>query len=116
MMSTRPFGGRHSHTAVRLIRQLIELLGPGAELVRAHEREWASATFSGARHSLLLRLPVIGQAAPVPVVIATLPEHEFDLDRQIVADCTTALQPREQDGSGQWWEPLLVEILTVAAD
>ena len=107
---------RRSPSALRLIRQLIKHLGPGAELDRAEEREWASATFSGARHSLWLNLPIADATCAIAGSINTLPDHEFDLAGEIVADCSVSLQPRRCDANGQWWEPVVVEILTVSAD
>ena len=56
---------QHS-TAQRLIHILLRQLGPGAELIEAQEREWASATFNGARHILHFRLPLLAAAAAPP--------------------------------------------------
>lgn len=107
---------RISGTAGRIIRQLIEHIGPDTELIGSEEREWASATFSGARHSVHLRMALPDAAAAAPTGITALPDHEFDLSRDIVADCTATLGQRHRDAQGQWWLPLIVEILTVTAD
>lgn len=101
---------------MRLLRQLGEMFGPGAEAGLCHEREWASATFSGARHSIDYRLPLAGPDAQMPAALADLPDHEFCLPGDIVADCSVALRPRTSDASGNWWLPVLIEILTVKAD
>lgn len=56
------------------------------ELVRHSERAWASATFSGSRHSI--RFAFHGEEA-VEVAdrfIEALPDHEFAIPGQIVAD------------------------------
>jgi hypothetical protein len=45
-----------------------------------------------------------------------LPEHEFALRGEIVADCTLAIRSRVVDDSGQVWLPVTIEILTVTAD
>ena len=107
---------RSAGTALRLIRQLGELFGPGAQPGQRQEREWASATFSGARHSIEYRLPLPGPDAAPPAVLMTLAEHEFALPGDIVADCTVAIRPRLSDDGGRIWLPVLVEILTVTAD
>jgi hypothetical protein len=107
---------RSGATAVRLLRQLGELFGPGTEAGLCHEREWASATFSGARHSLEFHLPLPGPDAPLPTPLADLPDHEFSLPGEIVADCSVALRPRMTDSTGNWRLPVLIEILTVTAD
>lgn len=112
-ITTQP---RTNGTAARLIRQLIEHLGPGTQLIGSQEREWASATFSGARHSLDLHVPMLHDATQSPTSIAALPDHEFALVGEIVADCAVALRPRQRDANGQWWLPVQVEILTVTAD
>lgn len=101
---------------MRLLRQLGELFGPAAEAGLCHEREWASATFAGARHSLEFRLPLSGPDAAMPAALAGLPDHEFSLPGDIVADCSVALRPRVRDTAGHWWLPILIEILTVNAD
>lgn len=56
--------------------------GCPVEIVSAHARDWASATFTGQRHRLRLRAP------PGPALtawIAALPEAEWRLPRNIVA-------------------------------
>ena len=107
---------RNNGTAMRLLRQLADLLGPGAQPGSCREREWASATFAGARHSIDFRLPLPSRDAPMPATLAALPDHEFTLQGEIVADCTLAIRPRQSDDSGQSWLPLTIEILTVTAD
>lgn len=103
-------------TAARLIRALLELLGPEAELVAAHEREWASATFSGARHRIDLRVPLADAASAPSPALAALPEHDFALSGEIVADCVLTTQRRERSADGRYWLACSVELLTVAAD
>lgn len=113
---TFPPSDRSGGTAMRLLKQLGDLLGPMAQPGQCHEREWASATFSGARHSLEFRLPLPVGANPLPEVLGQLPDHEFSLPGEIVADCSVAIHPRVADDAGHWWLPLTIEILTVTAD
>jgi hypothetical protein len=102
--------------AARLVRTIIGGLGTGATLLGADEREWASATFSGARHriDLMIRLP--SSDAPPPSFLTELPEWEFDLPGEIVADCSVILAQRERSGDAGWQLPCRVELLTITAE
>jgi hypothetical protein len=69
-----------------LLSALLELAGGQAELVRHAERSWASVTFTGTRHTVVL---AFSGAEPVEAgehFIDALPEHEFTIPRQLVAD------------------------------
>lgn len=103
-------------TAAKLIRAVMEICGEDSELVGAHEREWASATFSGARHSLDLLIPTNGEGVALPDAIARLPDHEFDLVGEIVADCAVIIGQRCRGVDGRTRITLRVELLTIAAD
>lgn len=103
-------------TAAKLIRTVMEICGESSELVGAHEREWASATFSGARHSLDLLIPAGDAGAALPDAIAQLPDHEFDLTGEIVADCAVTIGARCRGADGRTRLALHVELLTIAAD
>lgn len=73
----------------RLIRQLLELAGPGASLHIASERPWASATFVGIQHGLTLHLQEKEEddAGTCASRLADmLPEAEFHIPGHIVAD------------------------------
>ncbi|MEQ1687056.1 MAG: hypothetical protein ABL874_00605 [Sphingopyxis sp.] len=102
--------------ANRLCRQLLSLFGPGTELIEAQERPWASATFVGARHSVTVRFPLGSADAPPPTILAALPNHEFDLPGEIVADCTLTMQRRERGTGGGHSLTCVVELLTIGAD
>lgn len=68
--------------------------GVDLSIVSASWTRWASATFAGARHDLLLT------AAPSPALdawIADLPEAEFALRGHLVADLTVAVRSRVGD-------------------
>jgi hypothetical protein len=103
-------------TAAKLIRAVLEICGEGSELVGAHEREWASATFSGARHSLDLLIPAGGESSALPDPIARLSDHEFDLAAEIVADCAVTIGQRHSGTDGCTRLALRVELLTIVAD
>lgn len=73
-------------TADRLLRAIREIAGPLAEFVSHGETPWASITFSGARHRLVLRFAGSDAVSDGENFVAILPEHEFKLRRELVAD------------------------------
>ncbi len=103
-------------TAMRLIAQLHALFDPDAMLIAAEQRDWASATFSGARHRLEWLLPAESGEGDLPHGVAALPEHEFHLPGQIVADCASEAGDMSVDQAGRFWRTVHVELLTVTAD
>lgn len=54
--------------------------------VRHGERSWASVTFSGTRHTVVLAFAGLEPVAAGEQFINVLPEHEFTIPRQLVAD------------------------------
>ncbi|WEK47587.1 MAG: hypothetical protein P0Y56_04650 [Candidatus Andeanibacterium colombiense] len=50
------------------------------------ETAWASITFAGARHRLELLFDGVEAVAAGENFIAALPDHEFDIRGQLVAD------------------------------
>ena len=71
---------------LQLLSAVMGLAGSGAELLRHAEQPWASVTFSGSRHKIALAFTGDEAAEMGEAFIAALPEHEFDVPRQIVAD------------------------------
>ena len=69
-----------------LVSALMELAGRKAELVRHSERSWASATFSGTRHTVVLSFAGAEAVAAGEQFIDALPEHEFAIAAHLVAD------------------------------
>lgn len=67
----------------QLCAALLRMAAP-AHIIRSHERPWASVTFSGARHWITLNV-LCGRVATLE---ADLPEAEFNLPGQLVADLT----------------------------
>lgn len=74
------------YTGDRLREALVALGGHHAQVLSHKERAWASITFAGTRHSL--RLLFAGEEAVLAGerFIAELPEHEFAIPGQLVAD------------------------------
>lgn len=71
---------------LHLLRALLPLARGKAELVAHEERPWASATFNGTRHTVTLHFVGDAAVADGEDFIAALPEHEFTLPGQLVAD------------------------------
>lgn len=74
--------------AERLLRAVREVTGPHAEVVSHDETPWASITFTGARHKLVLRFAGSDAVSDGENFVARLPEHEFQLRGRLVADAT----------------------------
>ncbi|WP_246027284.1 hypothetical protein [Novosphingobium umbonatum] len=92
---------RTRHPSVQLLDATMRLAGPHAELLSHAERPWASTTFSGARHTVTLMFSGEEGVAAAREFIATLPEHEFTIRGQLVADAgvnevTHVMQPTER--------------------
>lgn len=86
---------------LQLLSALLELGQGKAELLRHSERSWASVTFSGTRHSVVLAFTGEQAVAAGETLIDGLPDHEFSIPGQLIADAAvvrvdhTALpQPR----------------------
>ena len=73
---------------LRLLGSVLQLAGEHAELLRHTERPWASVTFSGARHTVLLTFNGVEAMNAADDFIASLPEYEFSIQGQLVADAT----------------------------
>ena len=73
---------------LHLLSAVLGLAGGKAELLRHTEQPWASVTFSGSRHTIALGFAGGEAIAMGEQFIAALPDHEFALARQIVADAS----------------------------
>lgn len=85
--------------AIRLREQLLDLAQGHATILGHEEKAWASITFAGARHRLLLAFDGAEAVEAGECFIAFLPEHEFAIPGQLVADAAVtevdhALAPR----------------------
>ena len=72
----------------RLREAVMGLAGGMASVVRHGERSWASVTFAGARHRLDLVFAGASGVEAGEQFIAALPDHEFAIAGQLVADAT----------------------------
>ena len=73
-------------------------------------RNWASVTFSGARHKVCFSLEGEGAGAAADAFVAELPDAEFDVRGHILAD--VALAGEERSAAGDRVQ-LRIEALTV---
>ena len=78
----------HPLTWMRVVRALLDLGGPDCELCQHTEHDWASATFVGSRHTVTLRFTGYAGLTAAEDFMIALPDHEFTLPGQIVADAT----------------------------
>lgn len=72
--------------ADRLRRALDPLHGSHAQVLTHSEKPWASVTFAGTRHSLSLLFAGAEAVEAGEHFIAALPDHEFAIPGQLVAD------------------------------
>lgn len=77
---------RARHPSLRLLEAVLLLAGKEGELISHAERPWASATFSGTRHTFTLSFTGADAVAAGEEFIAALPDHEFVLPGRLVAD------------------------------
>ena len=70
----------------RLREALLDLAGGRATILSHEEKNWASGTFAGARHRLELLFEGAEAVEAGELLIAFLPEHEFAIPGQLVAD------------------------------
>lgn len=82
--------------AIERLREEIQALAGGhAEILSHSEKSWASITFAGTRHRLDLAFAGADAVEAAESFIAFLPEHEFAIPRQLVADAAvTAVDHR----------------------
>lgn len=84
-----PCPRRHPHrrsSAERLREELQALAKGHADFIAHSERSWASVTFAGTRHRIDVSFQGEEAVAAGEEFIAFLPEHEFAIPKQLVAD------------------------------
>lgn len=69
-----------------LLTAVMDLAEGRAQLLRHAERPWASVTFTGSRHTIVLAFAGSEAIEAGERFIAALPDHEFAIPRQLVAD------------------------------
>lgn len=74
--------------ADRVRAALMELAGGSGTVLVHTETAWASITFSGTRHEVVMEFCGADAVAAGEALIERLPDHEFAIARQLVADAT----------------------------
>ncbi|TAD81915.1 MAG: hypothetical protein EAY70_04245 [Sphingomonadales bacterium] len=74
--------------ADRVRAALMQLTGGHGTVLAHEEKAWASITFAGTRHEVVLEFCGPEAVAAGEELIERLPDHEFTLPRQLVADAT----------------------------
>ena len=82
-----PLKPRRTH-ADRLRDALMALGDHRGQVLKHSERAWASITFAGTRHALVLLFAGEDAVAAGERFIDALPDHEFTLPGQLVADAS----------------------------
>lgn len=93
-MTGTPAGTRR-RPWVRLLSEVLQLAGPEVEFLRHAERTWSSATFAGARHTITMAFAGIEAIAQGEAFLAALPDHEFTIPGQLVADAAVVAVEHE---------------------
>ena len=85
-VTQRPARKHRIGTSGKLLAALVELARHKARVIHHHEASWASITFAGTRHRVTLEFRGEEAIEAGECFIAFLPEHEFTIAGQIVAD------------------------------
>lgn len=81
-------GAKPRRPWMQVLSAVLNLAGGSSELLRHAERPWNSATFSGTRHTIALTFTGDDALAACEAFIEAVPDHEFTISRQLVADAT----------------------------
>src|SRR3546814_8869837 len=81
----RQFRPRRSH-ADRVREALLSRAEAQGQILSHKEKPWASITFAGTRHELVFEFTGIAAGKAGERFIAALPDHEFAIPGQLVAD------------------------------
>jgi hypothetical protein len=97
-------------TTSERVREALQALAGGHARIEGHDaRSWASVTFAGTRHRLDLTFEGAEAIEAGESFIAFLPEHEFAIPRQLVADAAvTSVDHRIGDRP---WMRVRIELL-----
>lgn len=88
-VKSRPFRPRRT-TSDRVQEALLMLAEAQGAILSHRETPWASITFSGTRYELMFDFSGPEAVAAGERFIAALPDHEFTIPGQLVADATVS--------------------------
>jgi hypothetical protein len=74
----------------RLAQALFDLAGPLARLVRHGETQWASATFTGSRHTFVLRFQGVAAVADAEALTIAISDDEVAIMGALIAELTVS--------------------------
>ena len=94
----------HCSLAIALLALL-----PGSEVISHKRRPWHSATFSGERLIIEMKLANDAPMKRAKAFTEALPDTEFNLRRQLVADILVSDMQPEEDGVLLTVEALLLD-------
>jgi hypothetical protein len=89
------------------------MAGSQARIEAASSRSWASATFQGSRHEILLRISGEACAALMSSMAMRLPEAEFVIAGHIVADISVDIRETGIDANGSSYARLGLSALII---
>lgn len=103
---SRPLGER----LARVVSAKIGTINGETRVESLEQTDWASVTFTGARHRLRVTLEGDGAVGAAADFLATLPDLDFPIPGHIVADI--ALVAEERGANGRY-AALELEALTI---
>jgi len=88
--SGRPHSGHRPRltSGQRLAQALFDRAGPLARLVRHGETQWASATFTGSRHTFVLRFQGAEAIAAAEALTMAISDADIEIQRALIAEIT----------------------------
>lgn len=94
------------HVGMLLIEQIAGILGSSYAVTLERERQWASITFSGTRHSIVINRSAQTERGRLLPFAEKVAAHGFDLPGHFVADVMVADLGAQEDS-------MTLEILTI---
>ena len=85
-VTQRPARTLRTGASGKLLAALAELAQHKARVIHHHEASWASITFAGTRHRVTMEFRREEAIEAGECFIVFLPEHEFAIPGQLVAD------------------------------
>ena len=100
-----------ANLAEQVREAVAELHGHKGQLKAHKHLPWASSTFSGTKHGLVLVFDGAEAVEAGEALIANLPDHEFNIPGQVVADASIMMFEHDFMGSGEQLRVTVVLLL-----